>query len=421
VFSCSPGTRGQGSCFVLQINGGASAATGNAPRIILDAATGNPLPGTNQFNCKQTSSANPATLDAAACGSLTQTNTTGDNLAPIVQKTTQQSAGAVSQSASETAGSSSSTPFSQTNTSGNNVITITQTSSQSSSDTPAAAQTAYASQVNGSGQNQATVGQNELQQVSDAALTQDQEGTQVACVTQDSASGPNLATVNQVMNQSEADSASGISQFQNRNPGPFSSCGSASTSINPNLAALVLQNKNTPGATGQNKQTVKQSLFQMEHSSTTSGAVNQQQGPNFDQGGLEAIPDQTSTGLSTLTVPQGEQQHMQASTKGALIQTQNDPVRQPDCSGNDCSQGSNPGDTFALTQTGVQQASPFSPQSQQLFDIEGDCTTSGDCNIQSTDTSNHVNNGVPTSQSQSCTGSSEVSCTTSTFVANTGE
>jgi hypothetical protein len=406
-FTCSPAT-GSGSCFVLQVSAGASAATGN----------GN---ATNNFNCVENSSNNPAAvLDAAACGSMTQVNTTGKNRAMIVQNVRQRQSAGASPSALETAGSPSpSASFSQTNTSGDNQIDIEQTSLQYSSDTPTAGQTAYVSQSNGTGNNQANVGQSEQQQVSDATPTQDQEGTQVACVTQDSKSGQNQATVNQVMSQSEQSSAASPSQFQNQTP-PVSqsACGTASTSVFPNLAALVLQNQNTLGATGQNQQTVKQSLNQQEQASTASGNVTQQQGPSTDAGGLEAIPDQTSTGLSTLNISQNEQQNMTASTTGTLTQSQQDPMRQPDCSFPDCSQLSNPNDTFTLTQTGVQQADLAGQpnvNAQQRFDIQGDCTTSGTCSIQSTDTSN----GVTTSQPASCTALPYSTCTTSTFVEPT--
>jgi hypothetical protein len=396
VFNCSPGT-GSGSCFVLQISAGAPAATaGNSP------------PTTNKFQCTEQSSANPAVLDAATCGSLMQSNTNGNNQATIAQSITQKSSGGASQSAAETAGSQS-TPFSQTNMSGNNLITIAQSSIQSSSDMPTSAQTIYASQVNINGQNTANVHQLLQQHVSDAAATQDQEGTQVACVTQDSATGQNQATVGQLMSQHEQDTAAGISQVQNGNLVPQSTCGTAATLVEPNLAALVLQNQNTPTATGQNQQNVTQTLNQQENSSTGSGTVTQQQGPTIDAGGVEAIPDQTSTGLSTLNISQNEQQNMTASTTGTLTQSQQDPVRQPDCNPPDCSQVNNPNDTFTLTQTGVQQAGPGALQN---FDIRGDCITSGTCTIQSTDTSN----GVTTSQSNSCTGSSEEPCATSTSV-----
>ncbi len=328
-FTCSPAT-GSGSCFVLQINAGAPAAAGN----------GN---GTNVFNCNQQSSNNPAAdLNSTACGSMTQVNTTGKNRAMIVQNVRQRKAAGASPSASETAGSPSAS-FSQTNTSGDNQIDIDQTSLQDSSDTPTAVQTAYVGQVNVTGNNQASVGQSEQQQVSDAAPTQDQEGTQVACVQQDSQAGQNVATVGQLMSQSEQSSAARLSQFQNQTPpGSQSTCGTASTSVFPNLAALVLQNQVDTGATGQNQLTVNQSLTQQEQSSTGSGTVSQQQGPTSDAGGLEAIPDQTSTGLSKLAISQNEQQNMTASTTGTLSQSQQDPLRQPDCFGNDCSQGSNP-------------------------------------------------------------------------------
>jgi hypothetical protein len=386
VFTCSPGTRdGSGSCNVLQISAGTA---------------GDPSGGTNNFNCDEGSLANPATLDASACGSLTQVNTTGDNRATIVQAIAQRSAGATSQSATETAGTPN-TPFTQTNVSGTNEITIGQASLQYSSDTPTAAETAYATQVNGTGKNQATVGQLEQQQVSDAASAQDQEGTQIACVAQDSQSGPNMATVGQLMSQQEKDSGGqGISQFQNRQPGEgnVSSCGSGSgesfTTIDPNLASFVLQNQSTPTATGQNQLTDKQSLQQDQQSTTSSGAVTQQQGPFGDTGGLEAVPAQTSTGLSTADTSQNEKQNMQASTTGALSQTQNDPLRQPTGEG---FQTSNSGDTFTLTQTGDQEAGAGA---QQNYDIQGDCVSSGTCNVQSTATTN----GTPHPSSCTSTG-----------------
>jgi hypothetical protein len=398
VFNCSPGT-GSGSCFVLQISAGAPTAT-----------AGDPPPVTNKYNCTEKTSANPAALDTSTgtgCGPLVQSNTNGNNQATIAQTITQQSAGVTPQSAIETAGSQS-TPLSQTNVSGKNLITIAQASTQNSSDMPTAAQTIYVSQVNTSGQNTATVGQLEQQHVSDAALTQDQEATQVACLTQDSQSGQNLATMRQLMNQNEQDSASGISQFQNQNPGSLSSCGSGAgasfTTINPNLAAFVLQNQNTPAATGQNQLTDQQSLRQQQTSSASSGAVTQQQGPNFDVGGLEAVPAQTSTGLSTADTTQNEQQNMQASTTGTLSQSQNDPIHQPTGEG---FQASNPNDTFNLTQTGDQQAGPAA---QQNFDIQGDCVSSGTCNVQSTATTNgvtHPSTCVPTDGGTICSVSNE--------------
>jgi hypothetical protein len=164
------------------------------------------------------------------------------------------------------------------------------------------------------------------------------------------------------------------------------------------VAAFVLQNQNPlfAGATGQHQLADQQSLQQQQTSTASSGAVTQQQGPFGGVGGLEAVPAQTSTGLSTANTSQNEQQNMQASTTGTLSQSQNDPIHQPTGQG---FQASNPNDTFTLTQTGVQQAGPAALQN---FDIRGDCHTSGTCNVQSTDTSN----GVTTSRScgpASCT------------------
>jgi hypothetical protein len=194
----------------------------------------------------------------------------------------------------------------------------------------------------------------------------------------------------QLMNQNEQDSAMGISQFQNKNEVLPSSCGSGpggvSTTVNPNLAAFVLQNQqnqdiNAPTDTGQNQLTDTQSLVQQEQSSNSSATGSQQQGPNFDTGGLEAVPAQSSTGLSTANTSQNEQQNMQASST-AVTQQQQDPVHQPSGEG---FQAGNPNDTFTLTQTGVQHAGPGA---NQFFDIQGDCVTSGSCDVQQTQTSN---------------------------------
>jgi hypothetical protein len=404
VYDCT--ANGSGSCFALQINGGAPAAAGNAPLIAAGpASAGDPPPGTNQYTCTQTSSANPAVLTAPCA--VNQTNTTGNNIGTIAQATTQQSTAPLS--ATETVGTVNS-PITQTNTTGTNQLTVGQASLQSSSDTPTAAQTVYVSQVNGSGKNVATVGQAVQQRVSDAAATQDQEATQIACVTQDSQSGPNVATVGQLMSQKEQDSAAGISQYQNQYPGPFSSCGSGPgtsyTTINPNLASFVLQNQSTPTATGQNQLTDEQSLQQQEQSSTTSGAVNQEQGtPNEDdEGGLEAVPAQTSTAVSKAATGQNEQQTMQASTTGPLSQQQADPLHQPTDEG---FQASNPDDTFTLTQTSNQQAGPAAAQ---FYDLLGDCVSTGTCSVHSTVTNNsgtHTMSCGPTSCTTTVTNEQE--------------
>jgi hypothetical protein len=165
----------------------------------------------------------------------------------------------------------------------------------------------------------------------------------------------------------------------------------------------VLQNQNpseSSGASGQNQLTVKHSLQQNQQSTTSSGAVTQQQGSNFGVGGLETVPAQTSTALSTANTSQNEQQNMQESTTGLVKRTQFDPMHQPTGQG---FQTSFTGEAFTLTQTGVQQAGPGA---EQNWDIRGDCTTSGTCDVTSTDTTN----GVP--QTQSCSSSSPTTCPT---------
>lgn len=280
----------------------------------------------------------------------------------------------------------------QQNVGGDNQADIDQQWQQQSGSTQTAQQTATVTQQNQKGANKVDVDQAISQLIENSSPTQDQEAVQVACVQQDSPSGGNHASVTQQVSQNEEEQGTSTQQFQNQNAGPDTSCGGSSTTISPNLAAIVLQDEGTPSASGRGSESVHQVLHQTMTSLVTDGSVQQQQGNDFDLGGLEAIPNQQTTGLATASVGQHERQLEDAETKpSSRSQIQNDPIHNPCCEG---VQGSNPSDTFDLTQKSVQDADSGATQ---LFDMQGDCTSSGVCDVF------QVVRNDTTSQSQECT------------------
>jgi hypothetical protein len=275
----------------------------------------------------------------------------------------------------------------QHNNKGDNEVDVDQEWQQQKGSTQSASQSAVVTQVNNRGHNSASVDQDISQLIENSAASQDQEAVQVACVQQDSQSGGNHAEVEQQVTQSEEESASNTTQYQNQNAGPDTTCGASSTTISPNLAAIVLQDENTPSAGGRDSERVRQHLKQTQTSLPDSGSVYQQQGNNFDSGGLEAIPNQDTTGLATATTGQFENQLQDSETpRHSRTQIQNDPIHNPCCEG---VQSSNPSDTFQLTQKGVQHADRGATQ---LYDMQGDCDSSGTCTVKQTFVTNTASN-----------------------------
>jgi hypothetical protein len=277
-------------------------------------------------------------------------------------------------------------PLSQSNQSGANWMSIWQDSKQERSDSPTADQSTTVSQSNDTGKNSAIVQQQVWQQVSDAAASQDQEAEQLLCLTQDSASGANQATVKQLVNQQERDSAKAATQYQNKEYGPLTySCGNSPAVQAPNMIAEVLQDEQAATDTGRNQDNVKQGLQEQEKATATSGTGSQQQGSGgyygTTTGGLQAVPDQDSSGVSKAFTTQDEQQCMHAASP-AESQAQYDPIRQPPGEG---SQGTNPADVFKLSQHSVQAANP---SASQFYDLIGDCLSSGGCHVRQAEKSN---------------------------------
>ncbi len=236
----------------------------------------------------------------------------------------------------------------QANTTGHNQAQIHQHSDQQSGDMQTATETANVTQTNTTGQNQAEVQQQIHQHINDSATTQDQEATQFACIQQDSQSGQNQAHIEQQQQQHELSSAAGVTQMQNTIRQSTQTCpapGGQMTSVNsPNLAALIEQNQQTTGDSGQNQAEIDQHLAQQQKSTTSSGTVAQQQG-NSDEfsGGLGGDINQSSSGVSQATAQQNESQRQQARISNPT-QTQFDPAH---C----CTdQGSNSQDQFNINQ-----------------------------------------------------------------------
>jgi hypothetical protein len=128
---------------------------------------------------------------------------------------------------------------------------------------------------------------------------------------------------------------------------------------------------------------------------TTGGPVTQTQGK--PDGGIEATVNQFSTDPSTITAYQEENQCAHAQTTGSVptdangcfgvtrtnplpagwTQTQYGPVRK---GGTPSTQGNNSQDTFGVTQNSTQKTdSGQQSQVTQNNDVEGDCTTAGNC------------------------------------------
>ena len=331
--------------------------------------------GVNRYDCSP-SSGGSASTDTCV---VVQMSTGGENEAECEE--------GVSGTAPD-----ASCSITQQSTTGDNEAFAAQWWFQSAGNAQTAAQTVTLTQQSTTGSNEAFVAQLIDQQMRNGAPTQDQEGVQVACVQQDAQSGNDSAAVFQNMLQGEQEQAANTSQTQNQTAGPDTACGSSSTTISPNLAALVLQNENTPTASGSDNERVQQFLGQRELSFPTSGAASQLQGNNADIGGLEAIPNQNSSGVATANTSQAETQFQDAET-ATRTQTQNDPIHNPP---NEGVQGTNPNDTFNLVQRSTQRADSGATQ---FYDMQGDCVSSGTCNVTQSFSTNTASNTMTCNQS----------------------
>jgi hypothetical protein len=209
-----------------------------------------------------------------------------------------------------------------------------------------------------------------------APLTASLEGHQSVSVTQDSAYGDNVvesATAGGACSpdpltqtQTIAQTATGSGSItQNEN----------ATAAGPNGSIDIEQNQTTPAASGSNTSAFKQTSNLTATAFTPKGPVSQTQ--SSPGGGLHAVVNQFSTGISTNSAKQVETQleHAQRSSSDSSLppnttQTQYGPVR---C----CSvQGDNPANTFTIDQSSTQTNDT---QQNQTNDVQAGCTTTGTC------------------------------------------
>jgi hypothetical protein len=250
-------------------------------------------------------------------------------------------------------------------------------------------QTISITQTNLSGSNTADVWQSmtlsAARQTSTRVVTEALDGYQSIGIAQDAVSGANVVqgtTGNGsqlIQSQTISESATGPVGVSQEADG---------LSAGPNMALDIGQNQNTPTATGTNSSAFNQTSAITTTAVTPNGPVSQTVGS--PGGGLSATVNQFSAGVSANVATQSEHQTEQASTTAGgsilppgTVQTEFGPVR---C----CSlQGTDPGDTFEITQSSTQCAgsaadacAPGADPGAELADsVTGTCETSGECSV----------------------------------------
>jgi hypothetical protein len=246
---------------------------------------------------------------------------------------------------------------------GGNSAFIEQYIDQNSGSTQTGTQTASVLQMNDVSRNFSHVLQRVSQSTSEGT-TQGQEIHQSAIVTQTNESGDNASELTQSQDQKATASATGaIIQDQNAVQGT-NSCGMVGQT--PNMCADVTQT----AITGRNTSHLGQSIDQNATAKSPAGNITQTQGSSA--GGLEGLIIQNSSGVSTNSDRQDENQTLSATTTGILTQTQFGPVRC--CLEN----GSNPNNSEGIVQVSTQKAGGGA---NQFNDLTGGCESSGHCSI----------------------------------------
>jgi hypothetical protein len=183
----------------------------------------------------------------------------------------------------------------------------------------------------------------------------------------------------------------------------------------PNMTLDIEQNQGSGygNGSGPNTATFSQTNTLTAIANTPAGPVIQKQ--SSLNGGLSAIVNQFSSAKSTAVANQTETQCEHASTSGAvscttgnppsysLTQEQHGPLRKDSPS----VQSGNPDNSFTVNQTSIQN-NDAGTGSNQTNDVQGACTTSGNC----TSTQDTNVNGTPTHNTQ--TGSNvdtQINCT----------
>jgi hypothetical protein len=381
---------------------------------------GGKCPGA-RWSC--TSTAHPVIQIASVGGSNTFQCATAS--CAVVQATTAPTANTTVKDKAtciKTTGLSGSCSISQTTGATNQAIVV-QTTSKMSGLTQTASYTAQITQLaNGSNTNTACVYQDvgvdgsttakrgvpvtvTLNAHQSISITQDATGSGSNTVKGSSPAGDcsvNTLTQKQTLTSTATGSAS-IRQDEN------------TTDTGPNMKLDIAQNQGSGsgGASGPNTATFAQTNTLTAIANTPAGPVTQTQ--SSLNGGVSATVNQFSSEKSTAVANQTETQCQHASTSGAvscttgnppsysLTQEQHGPLRKDSPS----VQSGNPDNSFTVNQTSIQN-NDAGTGSNQTNDVEGACSTSGNC----TSTQDTNVNGTPTHNTQ--TGSNvdtQINCT----------
>ncbi len=252
----------------------------------------------------------------------------------------------------------------QTNSIGSNIATVNQSVDTANSESSTQNVTQYIgiNQQNGNGSNQARIGPNSDpsggQSINESGTpfgSQSQDASQQISLTQKSTGGDNNADIAQSLTEDENANADGgtLSETQNTN------------TREPNTNTGITQTSNS----GANDVNMSQSHELSQSVSSPGTGSSQTQGA--PGGGINSVVDQQSSGLSSFTNHQSENQFQFApgGSEGIVAQTQYGPMW------SDPQQG-NPGNVNNLTQDSSQQASNPDLESDQLY---MNCDSSGIC------------------------------------------
>jgi hypothetical protein len=327
----------------------------------------------------------------------------------------------------KTTGLSQSCSISQTSTTANNVAIVVENTSKMSGLTQTALVTAQITQKASSGANTACVNQNITVDGSNGIgkkgtpVSVNLDAHQSISIAQDSATGAN--TVGNATQAGACDEANPLMQSQTLTSGIT---GSASITQNenavasnpascldsgPNVCLDIKQNRSVGflgSATGVNTSAFVQTNSLTAIASTTpTGPVSQTQ--SSPTGGLLATVNQFSHGMSTSHATQTETQCEHAQTSGVpdtnnclttapqvtpLSQVQYGPLRK---GAGPSTQGDFGADVFTVNQTSTQKNDIGNPSNNQSNTMQADCTTSGTC----TATQNTNINGTPSTNTES--------------------
>jgi hypothetical protein len=290
----------------------------------------------------------------------------------------------------------------QFNTGGSNSTNAAgiQQNSQQNQAVVTARQVARITQENGSGRNIAHIFQviGQSSNVTGASpVVQSQEAHQAATLDQLTTTGSNTSNITQRQGQTQrAKGGSSITQTQNTAAGTDTFCdgsgallATAAYDQEKNQCVEVLQSSHDAPSFadgGNQSSSLNQAINEQQNAQNTALGTQTQGETVSSTGGQSGSVDQHSSGVSTSQTPQDTVQVQSANGVTALAQTKD--AGDPRCC---MTQQSNPNNTANITQSVNQSAfedGAFSEAALQRAVFDGDCASSGACNVQQTDTTN---------------------------------